>query len=176
MPRGLLMAVVMMVVLLIPSLVANSTSRYTFEGTKQKQFGGWLRSSGEAKKTLSQKQVIYLRSQSYRCLIAVGDAPGQQVGSIVFGIPGNPNTRRAAGNEMAGDAMWRTHGDGNAPCCIEIKRNHGDLWVFDDAMNGRQKIWVGGELVALFHKPQAVANGVSSTSTICIDLSGLRPR
>jgi hypothetical protein len=37
-------------------------------------------------------------------------------------------------------------------------------------MNGRQKIWVGGELVALFHKPQAVANGASSTSTICIDL------
>jgi hypothetical protein len=51
-----------------------------------------------------------------------------------------------------------------------IKRKHGDLWVFDDAINGRQKIWVGGELVALFHKPQAVANGTSSASTICIDL------
>ena len=37
-------------------------------------------------------------------------------------------------------------------------------------MNGRQKIWVGGELVALYHKPQAVADGASSTSTICIDL------
>jgi hypothetical protein len=37
-------------------------------------------------------------------------------------------------------------------------------------MNGRQKIWVGGELIALFHKPQAVADGASSTSTICIDL------
>jgi hypothetical protein len=29
---------------------------------------------------------------------------------------------------------------------------------------------VGGELVALFHKPQAVANTALSTSTICIDL------
>ena len=29
---------------------------------------------------------------------------------------------------------------------------------------------MGGELVALFHKPQAVANGTSSASTICIDL------
>jgi hypothetical protein len=37
-------------------------------------------------------------------------------------------------------------------------------------MNGRQKIWVGDELVALYHKPQAVADGASSTSTICIDL------
>jgi hypothetical protein len=35
MPRGLLMAGVMMVVLLIPSLVANSTSWFTFEGPKQ---------------------------------------------------------------------------------------------------------------------------------------------
>jgi hypothetical protein len=29
---------------------------------------------------------------------------------------------------------------------------------------------VGGELLALYHKPQAVADGASSTSTICIDL------
>jgi hypothetical protein len=29
---------------------------------------------------------------------------------------------------------------------------------------------VGGELLALYHKPQAVADGTSSTSTICIDL------
>jgi hypothetical protein len=44
-------------------------------------------------------------------------------------------------------------------------------------MNGRQKIWVGGELVALYHKPQAVADGASSTSTICIDLRATdRPR
>jgi hypothetical protein len=46
--------------------------------------------------------------------------------------------------------MWRKHGDDDEPCCIEITRKHGDLWVFDDAMNGRQKIWVGGELVALY--------------------------
>jgi hypothetical protein len=31
-------------------------------------------------------------------------------------------------------------------------------------------MWVAGELVALYHKPQAVADGASSTSTICIDL------
>jgi hypothetical protein len=30
------------------------------------------------------------------------------------------------------------------PCCIEITRKHGDLCVFNDAMNGRQKIWVDG--------------------------------
>ena len=101
-------------------------------------------------------------------MIAVGDAPGQQVGSIVFGIAGNPNT--SAANEKAGDAMWRTYGDENEPCRIVITRKHGDLYVFNDAMNGRQKIWVGGELVALYHKPQAVADGASSTSTICIDL------
>jgi hypothetical protein len=35
---------------------------------------------------------------------------------------------------------------------------------------------VGSELVALFHKPQAVANGASSTSTICIDLRATRHR
>jgi hypothetical protein len=67
--------------------------------------------------------------------------------------------------------MWRTYGGANEPCRIEIKRKHGDLWVFDDAINGRQKIWVGGELVAIFHKPQAaVVKGASSTSTVCIDL------
>jgi hypothetical protein len=38
--------------------------------------------------------------------------------------------------------MWRKHGDDDETCCIEITRTHGDLWVFDDAMNGRQKIWV----------------------------------
>jgi hypothetical protein len=63
----------------------------------------------------------------------------------------------STGNELVGDAMWRTHGGDKEPCCIEIERKHGDLWVFDDAINGRQKIWVGGELVALFHKPQAVS-------------------
>jgi hypothetical protein len=142
--------------------------RLSFEGTKPKQLGGgWLHSLGSTKNGLSQKQVIYLRSQSYRCLIAVGDKPDQQVGSISFGIPENPNT--SAGNEKAGDAMWRKHGCGRA-CCIEITRKHGDLWVFNDVANGRQKTWVGGELVALYHKPQAVADGASSTSTICIDL------
>jgi hypothetical protein len=68
--------------------------------------------------------------------------------------------------------MRRTYGGANEPCRIEIKRNHGDLWVFVDAINGRPKIWVGDELVAIFHKPLAVAvaKGASSTSTICIDL------
>jgi hypothetical protein len=66
--------------------------------------------------------------------------------------------------------MWRKHGGDDKPCCIEITRKHGDLWVFNDAINGRQKIWVGDELVALYHKPHAVADGASSTSTICIDL------
>jgi hypothetical protein len=94
--------------------------------------------------------------------------PDQQVGSIMFGIPENPNT--SAANEEVGDAMWRKHGGDDKPCCIEITRKHGDLWVFDDAMNGRQKTWVGGELLALYHKPQAVADGASSASTICIDL------
>jgi hypothetical protein len=79
----------------------------------------------------------------------------KKVGSVVFGIPANPSTW--AGNEVLGDAMWRTHGGDNEPCCIEITRDHVDLWVFDDATNGRQKIWVGGELVALFHKPQAAS-------------------
>ena len=101
-------------------------------------------------------------------MIAVGDEPGQQVGSIAFGIPDNPNTW--AGNEKAGDEMWRKHGDDDQPCRIVITRKHNDLWVFDGAMNGRQKIWVAGELLALYHKPQAVADGDSSTSTICIDL------
>jgi hypothetical protein len=36
-------------------------------------------------------------------------------------------------------------------------------------MGVRRSGW-GGELVAIFHKPLAVANGASSTSTICIDL------
>jgi hypothetical protein len=70
--------------------------------------------------------------------------------------------------------------DNNEPCRIEIERNHGDLWVFDDAINGRHNILVGGELVAIFHKPLAVANGASSTSTTCIDLRAatdlVRPR
>jgi hypothetical protein len=52
--------------------------------------------------------------------------------------------------------IWRRY---NKPCRIEIKRKHGDLWVFDDATNGRQQIWVGDELVAIFRKPLAVANG-----------------
>jgi hypothetical protein len=69
----------------------------------------------------------------------------------------------------------------NPATAIEIERNHGDLWVFDGAINRGQKAWVGGELVAIFHKPQAVANGASlrlwSTSTICIDLQATdRPR
>jgi hypothetical protein len=111
-----------------------------------------------SKKKLSHKQVIYLSNQAHRCLIAVGDTPDQQVGSIVFGIPADPNT--STGSEQLDPAMWRTYGDdNNAPCRIEIKRNHGDLGVFDDAINGCQKIWVGGELVAIFHKPLAVTNG-----------------
>jgi hypothetical protein len=142
--------------------------RGAFEGIGEQRLGGWLQSLGETKNALSPKQVIFLSNQACRCLLAVGDTPGQQVGSVVFGIPANPNT--SAGNEKLGDAMWQTHGDDNEPCCIEIKRNHVDLWVFDDAINGRQEIWVGGELVTLFHKPQAVANGASSTFTICIDL------
>jgi hypothetical protein len=69
--------------------------------------------------------------------------------------------------------MWRTHGDDNKPCRIEIERkHHGDLWVFDDAINRRQKIWVGGELVALFHNPQAVANGASSIHSRFASTSG----
>ena len=69
-----------------------------------------MHSQGKTKNGLSQKQVTYLSNHAYRCLIAVGDTPGQQVGSIVFGIPANPNT--SAGNEVLGDAMWRTHGSG----------------------------------------------------------------
>ena len=122
--------------------------RGTFEGTGKNQLGGWLQSLGETKTALSQKAVIYLSNEAHRCLIAVGDEPGQQVGSIAFGIPDNPNTCWA-GNEKAGDEMWRKHGDDDQPCRIVITRKHNDLWVFDDAMNGRQKIWVGGgELLA----------------------------
>ena len=44
----------------------------------------------------------------------------------------------------------------NPATAIEIERNHGDLWVFDGAINRGQKAWVGGELVAIFHKPLAV--------------------
>jgi hypothetical protein len=81
-------------------------------GIGEQKLGGWLGSLGKTKTKngLSQKQVIYLSNRAYRCLIAVGDTPGQQVGSIVFGIPANPNT--SAGNEVLGDAMWRTHGSG----------------------------------------------------------------
>jgi hypothetical protein len=71
-------------------------------------------------------------------LIAVGDKPHQRVGSVVFGIPVNPNT--STGNEMFDPAMRRTpYGGDSTHCRIEIKRNHGNLWVFDDAINGRQK-------------------------------------
>jgi hypothetical protein len=87
--------------------------RGTFEGTGKEQLGGWLQSLGETKKALSQKQVIYLSNEAHRCLIAVGGAPGQQVGSVVFDIPAaNPNT--SAGNDELGGAsgcdeanIWR---------------------------------------------------------------------
>jgi hypothetical protein len=63
-----------------------------------------LGSFGKTKNGLLQKQVIYLSNQAYCCLIAVGDTPGQQVGSIAFGLPADPNT--STGNKMLGDAMW----------------------------------------------------------------------
>jgi hypothetical protein len=95
-----------------PGLVANSTSTETgaplnFEGIEEQELGEWLESLEKTKNGLSQKQVAYLSKQAHRCLIAVGDTPSQQVGSVVFGIPTNPNT--SAGNKKLGDAMWRTH-------------------------------------------------------------------
>jgi hypothetical protein len=76
--------------------------------TGEHQLGRWLQSGGETKKTLSQKQVIYLSNEGHRCLIAVGDAPGQKVGSVVFSITAGPNTR--PGNEKPDPAIWRTYG------------------------------------------------------------------
>jgi hypothetical protein len=122
--------------------------RGTFESKWGKQLLGWLGSCGETKKSLYQKQVIFLVSnEGFRCLIAVGDAPGHPVGSIVFGIPADPNTH--AGNERTDPAMWKTYGPDNTPCRMEIKRNHSDLSVGLRRCHQRrrQKIWVGKELV-----------------------------
>jgi hypothetical protein len=86
MPR-LLMAVVM-VVLLMSTMVANSTAIETGsrlnEGTKPQQLGGWIQSEGKTKKGLSQKQVIYLRSQSYRCLLDCGWRCTRPAGWLVY--------------------------------------------------------------------------------------------
>jgi hypothetical protein len=91
----LLMAAVVVVVLLMRRAwwqTSPSQRQGHFEGTRKQGLGGWLESLGKTHNGLSQKQVIYLSNQAYRCLIAVGDTPGQQVGSIVFGLPADPKT------------------------------------------------------------------------------------
>jgi hypothetical protein len=158
-PR-LLMVVVMLMAL--PSLVANSTSIETgspLKGPGSSSLGVGLKAQRRPRRSCHRiREAGDLPQQRRPPLLdfAVGNAPDQQVGSIVFDLPADPNT--SAGNEKLDPTMWRTYGDDNAPCRIEIERRHGDMWVFDDTANGRQKIALGGWR-ARCHLPQATGSG-----------------
>jgi hypothetical protein len=65
----------------------------------------------------------------FRCLIAVGDAPDQGVGSIMFGTS-LPTQNTSTGNERLGPAMCRTHGPDNTLCTASkssATTDHGGL-------------------------------------------------
>jgi hypothetical protein len=62
---------------------------------------------------------------------------------------------------MAGDAMWRKHGDDDQACCIEITRKHSDLNIRGQSLAGPFPASLL-KLAGLTFKPLASYRGTSS--------------